>query len=677
METRSHLPLWHGLAQRFLDALKTAELETFEPPVQTDLNTAAELPVWQPKVEDLLLIFRLAATLGGQDPVELLTPPGAITVIDGIAPADLTKLRKRLSKVLVPPPWQICEADYLRTAAPQLVLITPPNVDSGDMSAHNLRRMIAAIEAALDLSDPILILLPTGIALPPELVQGLPPALPFAPMTRDVVMAVLRTKLAADGDCEPEIFSALPPDPVIADLSPAVLRLAIRSGSVAQAVHQIADSLAPQARTSGPTLEDMPGNGPALQTARRLVSDLKAWQQGRITWGQMTRSVLLYGPPGTGKTYLARALGQSADIAFVEGSFAAWQAAGHLGDMLAAMRKTFAKAVAARPSVLFIDEVDSAGSRFAHDTNNRNYRTQVINGLLQEIDALNRQEGVLLMGACNQRNTLDPAILRPGRFDLHVEMPLPDAEMIAGILARSFAAHPADMIPIACHLVGKSAAEVDALIREGQSRARAEGREFALSDLGHLMASQMTLNISLLRRVAVHECGHAIVGHAFYPGSIARIQTGFSGGVTLTANSVSELCLADLEALLAQNLAGRAAERLVFGNVSAGSGGGKDSDLAKATTLAINIDRSFGLGADGPVWSGDLGTWALQDLALVARVRERLDSAERVAADILVLNHSLLEDMSTTLMDMRELAGPDLHDWLSRVQGPKAMISGA
>jgi hypothetical protein len=165
-----------------------------------------------------------------------------------------------------------------------------------------------------------------------------------------------------------------------------------------------------------------------------MVADLLLWKAGQVAWSDLSRSTLFYGPPGTGKTWLARAMGASAGIACVTGSFAEWQAAGHLGDMLREMRKTFAEARSRAPSILFIDEIDAVGSRASRDPHNSNYRTQVINGFLGEMNAIALQEGVIVVGACNFIDRIDPAVLRAGRFDLKIKVPLPDA---AGLRPKS------------------------------------------------------------------------------------------------------------------------------------------------------------------------------------------------------------------------------------------------
>lgn len=120
-----------------------------------------------------------------------------------------------------------------------------------------------------------------------------------------------------------------------------------------------------ETRTAAPGVEAIEGYGEAEAMARRLLADLGRWQPGEIAWGEMTRSVLFEGASGIGKTFLARALCASAGVPFHVASFADWQACGHLGDMLRAMQRSFAAARAETPSILFIDETDSVGSRWS------------------------------------------------------------------------------------------------------------------------------------------------------------------------------------------------------------------------------------------------------------------------------------------------------------------------
>ena len=168
------------------------------------------------------------------------------------------------------------------------------------------------------------------------------------------------------------------------------------------------------------------------------------------------------------------------------------------------------------------------------------------------------------------------------------------------------------------------------------------------------------------RRIAVHECGHAIVATALGFGRIERLQITPRGGETLRHATLTEGLTADIRAELAVHMAGRAAERLVLGDISAGAGGSPASDLAQATTLAASLDSCLGLGAHGPVWRG-ASTASLNDGAAISRVRTRLDQAEHQAGEILNVNRGLLEKMEEALVGERELVGDKLGYWIEQV----------
>ncbi len=630
-----------------------------DPDLDPDLLDA---PILTLQPADRLILYRLAATFAPLDPFLALTQAGRILWISGIPAKDLVKIKDRLLYAFLPRDWQVY--DRYRPGKPNRISLVVPTIEDDTRVTTTPQRLTTLITRLLDVPDPMLILMPDIMEMPAELADILPPPLRYARLTRGLLAQVFAEIHGLDPAATDAFARSLPDDAILARLPATRLTLAFRAASPEEALQRLTP---PDQTHTGPRLEDMAGTGPALETARRLVADLSSWRAGAVRWADMTRSLLLYGPPGTGKTHLARAVGQSAGISFVSGSFAAWQAAGHLGDMLRAMRACFAQAIAERPSVLFIDEVDSVGSRFSSDHHATNYRTQVINGFLQEIDALNRQEGVLLIGACNRPETLDPAILRPGRFDLHVEVPPPDVAMIAALLTKALPETAQDLTPLARQLVGYSTAQVDALIREGRSRARAAGRAFGPSDILPIASVDNEAERRILTRIALHECGHALVAHRFWPGAVRSIQIHADGGVTERGKLRIEGLITDVEAHIAVHMAGRAAERLVLGSVCGGAGGDTSSDLAIATNAALSIDHTLGLGAEGPVWRGEPNTAVLADPALRARVRQRLEAGEASAVEILSANRALLCDMATELCTAREMAGEALQDWLSKL----------
>lgn len=178
------------------------------------------------------------------------------------------------------------------------------------------------------------------------------------------------------------------------------------------------------------------------------------------------------------------------------------------------MQTTFAAARSRTPSILFIDEIDSLGSRGGRDRHAENYRRQVINAVLAEIDGTRDLKGVLLIDATNDAGAIDPAATRPGRFDAIVRVPNPGPAAIRRILAHHLGDEitETDRERLVPHAAGLTAAGIDAAIREARSRARDAGHPFGIADLEAVIAQSQLPTRDRLWRIAVHEAGHVLVG---------------------------------------------------------------------------------------------------------------------------------------------------------------------
>jgi cell division protease FtsH len=183
------------------------------------------------------------------------------------------------------------------------------------------------------------------------------------------------------------------------------------------------------------SVETLHGYGEARTWALDLKQDLALWQQGTLPWSQLSTRLLLSGPPGTGKTTFARALCNSLQLPLVVTSVSTWLEPGYLGDVIKRMRIAFDEALAHAPAILFIDEIDGIGSR-NRGGDYDDYWTGLINKLLELMDGSVKTEGLVIVGATNHPNVIDPAIRRSGRLETHVEIPLPDVDALVGILAH-------------------------------------------------------------------------------------------------------------------------------------------------------------------------------------------------------------------------------------------------
>jgi ATP-dependent Zn protease len=432
---------------------------------------------------------------------------------------------------------------------------------------------------------------------------------------------------------------------------------------------------------SGPGMGQLYGMGEARQVAQDLIEDIRAAQAEQISWSAVDKGFLLTGAPGTGKTSLARAIAQECGVKFVIASAAIWQSAGALDVHLRAMRADFAEARRYAPAILFIDEVDSIGSREQLEGPNTIYQTEVINALLAEIQGIDSTDSVIVIGATNYVDKVDPALRRAGRLDQVVAIPLPNIEGLEEIFGYYLARYHAaggelapdiDTRALAQMAFGLTGADVEFFLRGAARRARRDNRPVSQADLmaevtrrPRRLDSAPQLSAAEMHRVAVHEAGHTVArlisstrGEDL---AFASIVPRLDGSLGFTASVPANTRVLTRRTMLEQlqtMLAGRASEEVVFGadDIGAGAGGpASNSDLAIATRLATLIVCQSGLGDDG------LLRWTTQPTAAQEdTIDDVIGEAYRGVRTSLQACRPLLDRVTAALEEKQELSGNEL-----------------
>ena len=384
-------------------------------------------------------------------------------------------------------------------------------------------------------------------------------------------------------------------------------------------------------------------------------------------------SAVFYGPPGNGKTMLASAFAGSAEIPLFATSYSACQKAGHQGDMLRTLNEVFRQAEAAAPSVLFIDEIDGFSER-ARDSQHEQYLRGVVNGLLTELSHAASVPGLVLLAATNDLAVVDPAVIRPGRFDTKIPIQNPDRNGIRDILAdhlklsESIDISDADLDVAARDLIGASGAEVAARAREALGRARHARRAVNGDDLREVCKGTFSGDRAAhLRRIAVHEAGHLVVRASLGLPPPISVQIGLAGG-SVTCPAVALHTEASATDALAELLAGRVAERVLLGDLSSGAGHGPDSDIAKATLQALRMEAEWGFSDSVPIWQPSATLFSLGiPSSMKPAVERRLRVAENTATEAITAHREAALALVEILLERRELAGDDLRLVLEKV----------
>lgn len=363
------------------------------------------------------------------------------------------------------------------------------------------------------------------------------------------------------------------------------------------------------------TFKEVAGNNEAKEDLEEVVEFLKTPKKFEDVGAKIPKGVLLVGPPGTGKTMLAQAVAGEADVPFFSISGSEFVEM-FVGVGASRVRDLFQKAKKNAPCIIFVDEIDAVGRRRGSGMGGgHDEREQTLNQILVEMDGFEKGENVIVLAATNRADVLDPALLRPGRFDRRVYIDLPDRKDREAILKVHFAKKPlgkdVDIAALAAKTAGSSGADLANMANESAIvAARNNRKEIHNSDVTEALEKvaigperkTKVMSEAEKEMTAYHEGGHAVVGHVLPDSDMVHkvtiIPRGGTGGVTwfIPPEDKSYHSIIEYKDVLARMLGGRIAEEIVYGTERVTTGAG--NDLQKAAELARDMVTKQGMGSN-------------------------------------------------------------------------------
>jgi cell division protease FtsH len=456
------------------------------------------------------------------------------------------------------------------------------------------------------------------------------------------------------------------------------------------------------------TFRDVAGIDEAVAELREVVDFLKNPHRYQALGGRIPKGVLLVGPPGTGKTLLARAVAGEAEVPFFSLSGSEFVEM-FVGVGAARVRNLFVQAVAKAPCIIFIDELDALGkTRSGVTVGGHDEREQTLNQLLVEMDGFESDRGVILMAATNRPETLDPALLRPGRFDRQVVVDRPDIvgrEAILRVHVRDVRLGPdVDLRRIAALTPGTVGADLANLVNEAALMAARAAKELvSMAEFEEavergavgLERKSRIMSPDEKQRVAYHEAGHALVAcslpntHTVHKVSIIPRGVGALGYVLSRPEEDRYLVTqSELESRIKVALGGTLAEELVFREISNGA----TSDLEQASRIARSMVREFGMSRLGRVnfherssgaflqgSDGDRGRDYSERTAreIDVEVRKIVEAATEEVRDVLRTRRPALEAIAARLMEKEVMDGSELRQLLEQHTSGPHLLPGS
>ena len=439
--------------------------------------------------------------------------------------------------------------------------------------------------------------------------------------------------------------------------------------------------------SNGIKFTDVAGEDEAKENLTEIVEYLHDPEKYKEIGASMPKGILLVGPPGTGKTMLAKAVAGEANVPFFSMSGSEFVEM-FVGMGASKVRDLFRQAKEKAPCIVFIDEIDAIGKKRDGQVGGNDEREQTLNQLLTEMDGFEGNNGVIILAATNRPESLDPALLRPGRFDRRVPVELPDLkgrEEILKVHARKIkVADNVDFNKIARMASGASGAELANIVNEAALRAVRDGRKFATqADLEEsievVIAGYQKKNAILTdkekRIVAYHEIGHALVAAKqtnSAPVQKITIVPRTSGALGYTMQVEEEgnhylMTKEEMENKIATLTGGRAAEEIAFGSVTTGA----SNDIEQATKLARGMITRYGMSKDfdmvametvtNQYLGGDSSlTCSMETQTAIDReVVELVKKQHEKAGQILLENRAKLDELSQYLYEKETITGEE------------------
>ena len=439
--------------------------------------------------------------------------------------------------------------------------------------------------------------------------------------------------------------------------------------------------------SNGIKFTDVAGEDEAKENLTEIVEYLHDPDKYKEIGASMPKGILLVGPPGTGKTMLAKAVAGEANVPFFSMSGSEFVAM-FVGMGASKVRDLFKQAKEKAPCIVFIDEIDAIGKKRDGQVGGNDEREQTLNQLLTEMDGFEGNNGVIILAATNRPESLDPALLRPGRFDRRVPVELPDLkgrEEILKVHARKIkVADNVDFNKIARMASGASGAELANIVNEAALRAVRDGRKFATqADLEEsievVIAGYQKKNAILTdkekRIVAYHEIGHALVAAKqtnSAPVQKITIVPRTSGALGYTMQVEEEgnhylMSKEEMENKIATLTGGRAAEEIAFGSVTTGA----SNDIEQATKLAKGMITRYGMSKDfdmvametvtNQYLGGDSSLTCSMETqtAIDKEVVELVKKQHEKAGQILLENRAKLDELSQYLYEKETITGEE------------------